>query len=95
MSAKSLIASPAPYVVWALTVVAALFGTYFADPYVFGLATLGLCWATVAIGILGIAICLLSKRLRARDRALILVALAIASAAIAKSFQILGAFNWA
>jgi hypothetical protein len=95
MSVKSLMVSPTPYMIWALTVVAALYGTYFGNPYVFAFTTLGLCWLTVAVGILGIAICLFSKRLRTRDRALILAALAIAAAAIARAFQTLGTFNWA
>lgn len=95
MSYKSLLFSPAPYVIWALAVVAILFGTYFGNPYVFGFATFGLCWLTVPVGILGLAICLFSKRLRTRDRALILAALVVAAAAIAKAFQTLGTFNWA
>jgi hypothetical protein len=95
MSVKSFITSPTPYVIWALAVVAALYGTYFGNPYVFAFTALGLCWLTVAVGILGIAICLISKRLRTRDRALILAALAISAAAIAKAFQTLGTYNWA
>jgi hypothetical protein len=95
MSAKSFLSSPVLYVIWALTVLAALCGSYFADPYVFGLATLGLAWLTAAVGILGISIILVSKRLRTRDRAVILAALVIAAAAIAEAFRRLGTFNWA
>jgi hypothetical protein len=95
MSATSFITSPTPYVIWALAVLAALWGTYFGHPYVFAFTTLGLGWLTGAIGVLGIAICLFSKRVRTRDRALILASLLISAAAIAKALQTLGRFNWA
>ncbi len=95
MSVKNLVANPTPYVIWALIVVGALFGTYFGNPYVFGFTALGLMWLTIAIGILGLAICLFSQRLQARDRVFILAALAIAAVAIAAAFQTLGTFNWA
>ena len=95
VSAKRFMASPTPYVIWASVVVVALFGTYFGDPCVFGFTTLGLCWLTAVVGILGIAASLFSKRLRIRDRALILASLTAAAAAIAKAFQALGTFNWA
>lgn len=89
------VASPTAYLIWALTVVAALCGTYFGDPYVFGFTTLGLCWLTAAAGILGLAVCVFSNRLRARDRALILGALAIAAAALATALSVLAGFKWA
>lgn len=95
MTAKQMLASPTTYVIWALAVVAALCGGYLGDPYVFGFLTLGLCWLTVVVGILGIAMCLFSKQLRARGRALIVAALVVAAAAIAKALQTLGTFNWA
>lgn len=91
----SLMARPTPYVIWAVMVAAALYGTYLGDPYVFGFTTIGLCWLTIAIGMLGIAMCVFSKTVRARDRALILVALSIAAVAIVKAFRTLGTFNWA
>ena len=95
MSVKSFMSRPTPYVIWALVVVASLYGTYFGDPYLFGFSTIGLCWLTVAMGVVGIAICIFSKTIRARDRAFILVALAVAAAAIIKAFRTLATFNWA
>jgi len=92
---KSFVASPTLYAIWALLVVGALCGTYVGDPYQFGLTTFGLCGSTVALGILGLAICLFSERPRARDRAFILGSLAIAAAAIALALQALGTFHWA
>jgi hypothetical protein len=41
-SLSSLSSSPALYVTWALTVVAALCVTYFSNPYVFGFTALAL-----------------------------------------------------
>ncbi|HET9861960.1 MAG TPA: hypothetical protein VFP37_00840 [Steroidobacteraceae bacterium] len=95
MSAKNLMTSPVPYGIWALAVVAALVGTYFGDPYVFGFTTFGLCWLTIALAIVGVGICVFSKRLRARDRVLIVAALAVAAVAIAQAFRMLAGFNWA
>ena len=45
---KRFITRPGVYVVWTLLVAAALYGTYFSDPYVFGFTTLGLAWLTGA-----------------------------------------------
>jgi hypothetical protein len=92
---KTLITSPSPYVVWAVIVAAALYGTYFGDPYVFGFTTLGLAWLTAAVGLVGLATCLFSKRPRPRDRLIIAGALALAAAAIAKALATLSTFKWA
>jgi hypothetical protein len=81
---KTLLTSPTPYVVWAGVVSSALFASYYNDPYVFGFTTLGLAWLTAAMGLLGLA-----------DRAIILGALAVAAAAIAKALDTLSGFNWA
>lgn len=94
-SLSSLSSSPALYVTWALTVVAALCVTYFSNPYVFGFTALALLWVTVAIGILGIRVCLASQPLRTRDRVLIIAALAITAVALAMAFRALGSFRWA
>jgi 1,4-dihydroxy-2-naphthoate octaprenyltransferase len=92
---KTLLTSPTPYVVWAGVVSSALFASYYNDPYVFGFTTLGLAWLTAAMGLLGLAACVFSKRPRACDRAIILGALAVAAAAIAKALDTLSGFNWA
>ena len=92
---KALVTSPTPYVVWATVVSAALFGTYFSDPYVFGFTTLGLAWLTAAVGLVGLATCVFSSRPRSRDRAIIVGALTVAAAAIAKALATLSGFNWA
>jgi hypothetical protein len=47
------------------------------------------------MGLLGLAACVFSKRPRACDRAIILGALAVAAAAIAKALDTLSGFNWA
>jgi hypothetical protein len=86
---------PLPYGVWAATVVTALYATYFVDPYVFGLTTLGLAWLTGAVTLVGLIASLFSKRPRLRDRVIIVVALVIATAAIAKALITLSRFNWA
>jgi hypothetical protein len=92
---KRLITRPALYVVWAMLVFAILYGTSFGDPYVFGFTTLGLAWLTAAMGLAGLATCLFSKRLRARERVAIVGALALAAAAIVKALATLRAFHWA
>jgi hypothetical protein len=92
---KRLVTSPRSYIVWALIVGAALYGTYFTDPYVFGFTALGLAWLSGAIALVGLGTCLLSKRSRPRDRILIVVALVVTAAAIAKALDTVSAFKWA
>ena len=87
--------SPMPYVVWTLLVSAALYGTYFSDPYLFGFTTLGLAWLTGAIALLGLGACLFSTRPRARDRVIIVVALVLSGAAVARALAVLSTFKWA
>jgi hypothetical protein len=86
---------PGPYLVWALVVAASLYGTYRSDPYVFAFTAMGLLWLTGLVALAGLAACLFSRRPRARQRAAILGALALAAAAIAKAFDTLSGFNWA
>lgn len=86
--------SPMPYVVWTLLVSAALYGTYFSDPYVFGFTTLGLAWLTGAIAVLGLGACLFSTP-GPRDRVIIVVALVLSGAALARALAVLSTFKWA
>lgn len=82
-------------VAWAVVVSAALLGSSFADPYVFGFVTMGLGWLTAAVGLVGVTACLTSRRLGTRDRVLILGALVVAAAAIAMAVATLGTYKWA
>ncbi len=92
---KRFITRPGVYVVWTLLVAAALYGTYFSDPYVFGFTTLGLAWLTGAIALLGLGACLFSTRPRPRDRVIIIVALVLSGAVVAKALATLATFDWA
>jgi hypothetical protein len=92
---KRFITSPVPYVVWALAVSAALYGTSFADPYVFGFTTLGLAWLTGAVALVGVLVCLVSRTARASTRVIIVGSLVLAAAAIAKALATLRSFDWA
>ena len=92
---KRLITSPSSYVAWAAIVSAALYATYFSDPYVFGFTTLGLAWLTAAVGLAGLVTCVFARRARTRDRVIILGALALAAAAVARALATLSAFKWA
>jgi hypothetical protein len=92
---RSLITNPWSYVTWTVLLSAALYGTYFGDPHVFGFTTLALAWLTAAAGLAGLATCVFSRRPRPRDRVIIVGALALAAVAIATALATLGTFEWA
>lgn len=91
----ALVTSPWFYVIWAAIVAAALYGTYFSDPYVFGFTTLGLAWLTGTVGVVGLGACVLSKRLNMVGRLVIVAAVALAAAAVARALATLSTFKWA
>ena len=91
---RMLATHPLPYLVWAALVVTALCSSYFTDPYVFGLTTIGLAWLTGAVAITGVVACLVSEHLRFRNCAIIVVAIAIAAASILKALATLETFEW-
>jgi Zn-dependent alcohol dehydrogenase len=92
---KRLITSPSSYLVWAALVSVALYASYVNDPYVFAFTAIGLAWLTGAVGLTGLATCVLAKQVRARDRVIIVGAIAVAAAAIARAFAMLSTFRWA
>ena len=95
MLAKNVLITPAPYILWALFVSAALYGAFVVDPHVFGFTTLALAWLTAGVSLVGLATCMFSKRPIRRDRVIIIAALALAAAVLVKALCTLGAFNWA
>lgn len=90
-----LFRAPLFYINWALLVALALPLSYKTDPYIFGLATLGLAWATGAIALTGLFLVVLSRDSRPRSKALVAGALVLASAAVAIALRLLGGFKWA
>lgn len=83
------------YWAWSLVVVVALGAAYLFDPHVFGLASLGLAWATGVVGVVGLVAVVLSNAVSTRTRLAVIAALLVTGAAVAVSLRILGGFRWA
>lgn len=97
MSARgwSSVTHPATYVTWCCLVMGALFGGYFVDPYVFGLATFLAAALSCLVGAVGLAVVTFSSSPDRKGKGILLGALALTAAAIAFAFRILGGFRWA
>ena len=93
--AIELIARPAVYLAWAVGVVGALSASYFSDPYIFALTTLGLAWLTALVGVVGVSAAVVAKTARSHARILIIVSVGIAVAAVAVALGLLRTFKWA
>jgi hypothetical protein len=92
---KRLAVSPVAYVSWAGLVVAALGTTYFADPYIFAFTTLGLGYASLAVGLIGLPVTAFARSAGWRGRVTILLSLALTAAAVATALAVLKTFKWA
>ena len=86
--------APAFYGSWAALVVGGLCGTYFWDPYVFGLAALVLGGATTLVALVGLPVALLDQTIGSRIKAQIIACIGIALAAVGAAIAMLRAFNW-
>lgn len=95
MKVESLLRTPAAYGIWALITLSALVASYFVDPYVFAFTTLGLGWISGLVGLVGLAVVLLSKEMGRSARVQVVVALALTAALLWGALEILGSFHWA
>jgi uncharacterized membrane protein len=92
---KKVITTPLLYLSWAGFVVTALVGTYFVDPYVFGMATLTLLWLSTPMGAAGVLALLFVRTMSARSKLLIAFSLGITAAAVVVALRVLQEFKWA
>lgn len=90
-----IVTQPALYSAWALLVVASLIVGYFLDPYIFAFTALFLLWATGAVGVLGLAVCVAATSLAGRSKVAILSSITLAAVALGLAVAILGTFKWA
>jgi hypothetical protein len=90
-----VVVSPLTYGLWAALVVAALGATYFADPYIFAFTTLGLAYASIGVGLVGLPVSVLARSVGWPARVAILISLALAGAAVITALAALRTFKWA
>lgn len=76
-----------------MLVLVALVITYFVDPYIFGFTTLILGFASAAVTVLGIAVCLVGKPERSAKLAIVSF-LALAGISVLGALALLRAFKW-
>lgn len=74
---------------------ASLIVGYFLDPYIFAFTALFLLWATGAVGVLGLVVCVAANSLAGRSKVAILSSIALAAVALGLAVAILGTFKWA
>ena len=95
MKIAALLRAPAAYGIWALVTLSALVASYFVDPHVFAFTTLGLGWLSGLVGLVGLAVVLLSKAMGRSAKVRVVVALALTAALLCGALAILGSFHWA
>lgn len=92
---ENAISNPRNYFLWMVFVLAALFGTYFMNPYIFAATTFALASFSSVICLVGLSAALLSKAASPRAKAWIVVFAVAAAAASVAALAALGRFNWA
>jgi hypothetical protein len=93
---RRLLSSPWMYGGWAVLVVGALVGTYPVDPYVFGFTALGLAWVTGALTIVAVAaLGFWGWEWGWPRRLLVIAAMVVSIAAVARALALLRTFSWA
>ena len=95
MRLESLLRAPAAYGAWSLFTLGALVVSYFVDPHVFAFTTLGLGWLSGLVGLVGLAVVLLSKAMGRSAKVRVVMALVLTAALLWGALAILGSFHWA
>jgi len=85
---------PAPYAAWAGAVAVSLGIACRMDPYVFGFATLAAAGVTVPIGLVGVLVAIVHRRLGRGRRLAILFWVMVAAGAIVAAMATLRTFSW-
>jgi hypothetical protein len=88
-------ANPWLYAAWTVLVFLALSLSYFADPYVFALATLVLAGISAALSLIGLVVALRYKGLHWRGKGWIIASLALTAAAVVAALWLVRGFQWA
>jgi hypothetical protein len=89
-----ILSNPVGYAAWTVTVIAVLVGSYLGDPYVFGLATLVLAWASAGVAICGLIVTVVARTLSPTERVVIVTSVTLAAAAVAIALVVLRGFSW-